>query len=373
MRCLHLLGELVVLCWISTSVNAVNRSPGCEPDHFTALEDGWKSVNVTEDLGSLTRWFWLQVPKSVGEPSDSPAALLLSFHGQFGEANVSASQHSYKELGVLENFVTAFPQGINDHRPGAKDEGTGWNVGTAGDNSTCVPELVGEQASCYESCFLRNKCGPCNWSGCHDDAVFVEVVLKFIADRLCIDLSRVYISGQSNGAMFVHYLTHKLPGTFAAAIPWFGLPLLGHGMGHEYQLFRQAGGTRQTAMLQLHGRNDTIIPVEGALAPGQSGVLGGWIYVPLRTLQNGWAAIHGCNSWPTAVSTPFDGTVVRFACVEYMECSSGRRIMHCLYDGAHGEPAPQSDMATVWFMLQHSLEGPQQGRKPAAAVHDLVV
>lgn len=380
MRPPRFFAELVIFSLVSTLVIGVDRSPGCEPGRFRAHEDGLYSVEVHEDLGPNTRWFWLQAPKGVGQPGSAPAALLLSFHGQGDNAKTIATKHSYKVLGEQHNFLTAFPQGLDDYSPAWTDQGTGWNVGTAGDDNTCVPAIVGNESSCYESCIRQHKCGPCNWATCHDDVAFVEVVIKSIVDALCIDLSRIYVSGQSNGAMFVHYLTHQMPGRFAAAIPWYGLPLLGHSMGKEYQLVRQGAATRRTAMLQMHGRNDHIMPVEGGLAPGEDEIYGGrivklyggWIYTPLQTLLSGWAAIHGCDSKPSAVSTPFDGSQVHFACVEFLKCSSGRRVMYCLYDGVHGDPAPQSDAVTVWFMLQHSLDGALQRELFAADPPHLV-
>ena len=126
--------------------------------------------------------------------------------------------------------------GLDDAVPGGGDMGTGWNVGTAGDEQTCVNDEV--TADCYASCWEQGKCGSCNWSGCYDERLFVYSIIQAISSVLCIDHSRVYVTGESNGGMLAHYLVQSLPGTFAAVAPWYGLPLLGYGLGAEFELVR---------------------------------------------------------------------------------------------------------------------------------------
>ena len=52
--------------------------------------------------------------------------------------------------------------------------------------------------------------------------------------RVCIDMDRVVLMGQSNGGMFVHRLVQELPaGTFRAIVPVFGLPPVGYLVGQR--------------------------------------------------------------------------------------------------------------------------------------------
>lgn len=312
--------------------------------------EGWIPLTLM-DFVPVNRSFYIQVPKGVG--SGWPAPLLFGLHSQGDQADIYAASHEFGAFGKALNFITVYPQGLDDAVPGGGDMGTGWNVGTAGDEQTCVNDEV--TADCYASCWEQGKCGSCNWSGCYDERLFVYSIIQAISSVLCIDHSRVYVTGESNGGMLAHYLVQSLPGTFAAVAPWYGLPLLGYGLGAEFELVRDTKNCRQTAMLQLHGRQDEIMPPQGGVS---GGFMPGWIYEPLNKVQQGWAAVHECDTVASEAKSYWDGGKQNFACFDYKGCSSGRRIMRCFYDGGHGD-LPEGNVAeqiTLWFLLQYRLD-----------------
>jgi len=322
--------------------------------HWGASEEadfeGWIPLTLM-DFVPLNRSFYIQVPKGVG--SQWPAPLLVGLHSQGDQADIFAASHEFGAYGKALSFITVYPQGLDDAVPGGGDLGTGWNVGTAGDEQTCVKDEV--TADCYASCWERGKCGNCNWSGCYDERLFVFSIIQAISSVLCIDHSRVYVMGESNGGMLAHYLVQSLPGIFAAVAPWYGLPLLGYGLGAEFELVRDTKNCRQTAMLQLHGRQDEIIPPHGGVS---GGFQPGWIYEPLNKVQQGWAAVHECDTVASKAKSYWDGGSQNFECFDYKGCSSGRRIMRCFYDGGHGD-LPSGGVAeeiTLWFLLQYRLD-----------------
>eukprot|EP00928_Gymnodinium_smaydae_P027047 TRINITY_DN2103_c0_g1_i1.p1 TRINITY_DN2103_c0_g1~~TRINITY_DN2103_c0_g1_i1.p1 ORF type:complete len:260 (-),score=34.47 TRINITY_DN2103_c0_g1_i1:519-1298(-) len=243
--------------------------------------------------------------------------------------------------------MVAVLQGMNDSFPG-EEQGTGWNVGSASDNSTCIPQGVGDYYGCYKSCRALKKCGRCNWSTCYNDVLFVQTLLTAIGNEYCIDLDRVYAQGASNGAMMVQHLVRALPNTFAAVSAWYGTPLIGHLLGQQQQLVHDQAALSRTAYLALHGRNDTTIPPSGGVSDG------GWIFEPLVQSTAAWAALHRCDDVPTPLATRWDGGDKNFRCEEYMACASLRRVVQCMYDGQHGdEPTgTDGDQATLWFMFQ---------------------
>ncbi|CAE7211106.1 ppiA [Symbiodinium necroappetens] len=325
---------------------------GTEEEGF----EGWVPLTIM-DFTPVNRSFYVQLPKNVGT-SWRPAPLLIALHSQGDQADSMAYSHDYGTFGKSLGFVTVFPQGLDDAVPGGGDLGTGWNVGTAGDDQTCVTDEV--TADCYASCWEQSKCGSCNWSGCYDERLFIYSVIQLISSVLCIDESRVYVTGESNGGMLAHYLVQSLPGTFAAVVPWYGLPLLGYGLGAEFELVRDRTDCRQTAMLQLHGRQDEIMPVAGGVS---GGFQPGWIYEPLNKVQQGWAAVHNCDTVASPTHTYWDGGEKNFACFDYKGCTSGRRIMRCFYDGGHGDRPGEgaADQITVWFLLQYRLDAGHAG------------
>lgn len=132
--------------------------------------EGWVSLMVL-DYKLVNRSFYIQVPTGLNRP----APLLIALHAQGFEADSYAKAHDFGSFGQSLGFVSIYPQGLDDALPGGADLGTGWNVGTAGDNQTCIGDEV--MADCYESCWEQNKCGRCNWSGCYDERLFIFSVI----------------------------------------------------------------------------------------------------------------------------------------------------------------------------------------------------
>lgn len=345
---------------VKLAQNDAVSSPGCSssreiPEKFHGSKlwelqegfEGWMSLMVL-DYKLVNRSFYIQVPKNPGRA----APLLIALHAQGFTADSYANAHDFGTFGEALGFISIFPQGEDDALPGGADLGTGWNVGTAGDNQTCIGDEV--MADCYQSCWEQNQCGRCNWSGCYDERLFIFSIIEAVSLVLCIDHSRVYVTGESNGGMLAHYLVQSLPGTFAAVAPWFGLPLLGYGLGAQFELVRDTKDCRQTAMLQLHGRDDDVMPSAGGVAGNK------WIYEPLNKVQQGWAAVHDCDTTASTTKTYWDGGTTNFSCLEYKGCSSGRRIMRCFYDWGHMDLPDNgvADQITLWFLLQYRLDDP---------------
>ena len=373
----HLPGEVRPFEWLKDLPNATRagedllpRSLGCGTSRKSWADVGAKNKNVEGedfegwvpltlmDFMPVNRSFYIQVPKGVGQ--SWPVPLLIALHSQGDQADDFAASRYFGTLGKTLGFVSVYPQGLDDAVPGGGDLGTGWNVGTAGDEQTCIKDEVA--TDCYASCWEQGKCGSCNWSGCYDERLFVYSVIEAVSSVLCIDPSRVYVTGESNGGMLAHYLVQSLPGTFAAVVPWYGLPLLGYGLGAEFELVRDTKNCRQTAMLQLHGRQDDIMPPQGGVS---GGFMPGWIYEPLNKVQQGWAAVHECDTVASEARSYWDGGKQNFRCFDYKGCSSGRRIMRCFYDGGHGDVPGDgvADQITVWFLLQYHLDTMSLGEK----------
>lgn len=338
------------LCAVSIcyTAEALRPSAGCANTDFKAAADFAQRQIKVADFETVDRTYWVQAaPKPT-----APAPLLLVFHGQGGDGLSFCKSHNFSAIGEGQNLMVACPDGINDSFPG-EDQGTGWNAGSAGDNVTCVPTGV-SGGGCYKSCRALKKCGRCNWSTCYNDVLFVKTVVAAIAQDFCIDLDRVYAHGESNGAMLVQHVVRNLPDTFAGIDTWFGTPLLGYLLGDHLQLISEQTPLSKTAYLSLHGRNDTCIPPQGGVDDS------GWIYETLEQSTGIWAILHHCNNKATPFVTRWDGGPLNFRCSEYQHCTTGRRVIQCMYDGVHGDWPTGSggDEITLWFLLQFSRSSP---------------
>jgi hypothetical protein len=307
------------------------------------------------------------------------------FHGQYGhhlaERNGWANSAGYVKCAHANNFISVYALGLNYYHDSeglgqqttdakSYDMGAGWNVGSAGDNDTCITEEKKEGAfslvsatdySCYPSCIKLGQCGRCNWSHCRDDVAFIREIIKKLAADYCIDMSRIYAGGQSNGAMLTHHLYQQLPDTFAAVNPIYGLPLEGYGVGKHGEAMRNSKSLSETAILEFHGRQDQLIPYQGGPSPAETW---SWYYVSLREMMTIMSAVHDCKPEATDITKSVvdvcPGAHANFTCFEHQECSSERRVIKCLYDGKHGH-YPRADMfgcVSFWFFNQFRRTSP---------------
>lgn len=324
------------------------------------LRSGSHNVTLTvndPELGHIERRVLVVVPEDAAE---IPKPLVLGFHGQGHAPEDWGPADSFNELAFASHWVMAYPVGLHENADST------WNCGTAGDNSTCLPNTTGTQ--CKDSCSKLGRCGRCNWASCYDDVAYIQQMLAKLESLLCLNTGHYFVVGESNGAMFIHHLLAELPGRFKAAAPAFGLPLLGYVVGGDYQLLAQQEKARTTSLLLLHDRTDTTIPwqVCDALVScygpclilwfAQGGPSSdGWIYESRDRTVGVWGAIHKCHTAKgmLRVTTPQDGGPTNLACWDYQGCE--QRVRRCMYDGGHGDwpDQPRADELVWAFFMQH--------------------
>lgn len=314
----HLTGALVAALGQPTSGN-----------HSIAIKD--------PNFGTVIRQYVLTVPNGSAPAGGMP--LIMGFHGQGNSPWVFAPRKRINPLVQEFGWVAVYPVGIRDTGD------TGWNVGAAGDNATCLANTSGTQ--CMDTCRQIGKCGRCNWSTCYDDVAFIVQLLKALEEMFHLDQKRYFVVGGSNGGMFVHHLITSLPGRFRAAAPVFGVPMLGYITGSDFQLVKQPDLARQTSIIALHDRSDDTIPWQGG--PSSAG----WVYESLNRTMGVWAALHKCLPAATPTMSPYSGGPSHIDCREFGYCENGKRVMFCMYDGTHGMYPPNgSGVDLIWWFFQ---------------------
>ncbi len=175
------------------AVGAPVRSAGCNTAAAAAVTGQRQDIEV----GGVDRWYLMTTPApSTTSPpgagtrgSASPAArpLVLDFHGLEEGASLHTLTSRFGELGQKDGFVVAFPQGTGNP--------VQWDTTSHGAGNA--------------------------------DLTFVTAILNHLEETQCIDTSRVYASGFSDGAFMVSQLACTMSARFAAIAAVSGLQLPG--------------------------------------------------------------------------------------------------------------------------------------------------
>jgi polyhydroxybutyrate depolymerase len=128
----------------------------------------------------VARRYLITVPSA--HDGETPLPVVFSFHGLMEGAEVHSDMTAYSPLAEEEGFVVVFAHGTDDP--------IRWNI-------------------------LDESPNP--------DVGYFDAVLDEVASTLCIDESRVYATGLSNGAMFTSMLICERADVLAAAAPVAGI------------------------------------------------------------------------------------------------------------------------------------------------------
>ncbi len=171
---------------------------------------------VTPD--GLKRTYTLYKPDSY-RPG-TPIPLVLAFHGRGGFDRGMMHVTQLDTVAYQKTFLVAYPNG----------------TGPSGDLSW-------------------NGGGCCGYAETNqiDDVEFTRMMIKDISARYTVDPARVYATGLSNGAVFVHRLGFALSDKIAAIAPVAGGLIPGGD-------FIPAPPTRPMPVMEFHGTTDQMFP-----------------------------------------------------------------------------------------------------------------
>ncbi|WP_018681370.1 alpha/beta hydrolase family esterase [Actinokineospora enzanensis] len=233
----------------------------------------------TISSGGLTRSYLVHMPSTYVPGQLKP--LVMVFHGHKGTA---ADIESYTGFDSAD-AVLAYPTGVL-----GTDNGTAWQG------------------------------APYNATGV-DDVQFVADLLDKLQSQLCIDKSRIFAAGKSNGGGFVGLLACQLPNRIAA----FGIVA-----GAFYDATQSGCGANPPGVpiIDFHGTNDTIVDYDGDLDSH------GETLPAIQTWLAGWAVRDNCTTGPT--QTVLDTEVIRYA---WSSCQSSVDVVHYKILG-HGHTWP---------------------------------
>ena len=398
-------------------------SAGC--GRKTPYERGETTVAHAKYAG--VKWtFRVYVPKSYDE--DEPLPLILQHPGWGLDAKAEEAGAGITALAEDLRFISVTPQGMNDNE--AKGgPWYSWNAVGSTDSPgpagpTCT-DKANHPKYCYESCDKKarrrlaqaesgdkpkhesysydvnesysygaasygsyesyggatSECEDtpqCWWTTCDETVTpsgtgtrsvggFIPGLYDTLEEQLCIDLTREYASGESNGGMQTYQLGVDLAKRLAAITPEFGSFHRGFAMAPSVGV----------PVLDLHGSKDTTVPANVSLSAD------GWYYTTTEEIfeggdySKGWKAANECKGKARHWPTKFDGKH-NFYCLSEGECSGGD-VIRCMWDGGHNwlfnEPKPNGELLTSflleWTKPTHAGFGYADGEAHAPAARPL--
>lgn len=254
----------VVLVADTGSSSAPAAASTCRPgDRMVRFSDGGQSHEAL-----------LHIPLGPG----GRLPLVVAFHGAYDNARFTSVYYGLSRLADREHFAVLYPQASHNKF---------W-------------ELRPDQ---------------------HDDVNQVRVLLDRVERASCINRSRVYATGVSNGGGFTARLGCEMADRLAAIAPVAGG-------------YAPRGGChpdRPLSLLEIHGTEDDVVPYGGS-APGETGRDAH--FVSVSNFLGQWRTFDGCRGGPK-VTTPGPG-ITRLT---WARCADGRVVQHLKLAGTdHGWP-----------------------------------
>ena len=213
----------------------VNNAPSCSTTDYPNLK------YCTVQYLDLDREFYVYVPDGLNTPI-TLAPLLFNLHGYRRQALDFLGYSGFQSLADEDNFIVIYPQGSilpSTGQPHWND--SGWTS---------------------ES--------PAN------DIDFISGLIDWAYAEYQIDLSRVYVTGKSNGGKMSYHLACNLGYRIA------GVASVGGSMTPN--TYATCSPNQPTAIVHIHGRDDTVVPIDGN---GRS--------TPLNDTIDYWKNYNGCD------------------------------------------------------------------------------
>jgi dienelactone hydrolase len=180
----------------------------------------------------------------------------------------------------------------------------------------------------------------CYWTTRRDSVAQIEALLDEIERDYCIDRSMIWVTGCSNGGMFVYELAKdaRTANRFAGFLPQVGAPHPGFTqfdpgfLPPPAKFFMGFWGTKDNTG---PGLNNWPLDPDVALDTN----FNGWLYMTARSIASDWAEAH---------SAVYKGTFAASAYSSSLECVSWNgpddgtgdpaEIVECFFDGGHSCP-----------------------------------
>ncbi len=315
------LAVLTGACSEETQDASVLANGAPSPSSGCARTPSLRSRTVSLHHDGMDRSYDVVVPDN---RSGVPMSLVLGYHGFGGSPQDRTAGDGLRDRALRDGFVAVFPRGSDLNRSTLAY----FNLETVDD-----PSLA-------------------------DDVGFTGAILDDVEADLCIDRTRIYAMGMSNGGMFVSTLACTLGDRIAAVAPVAGVHLL-----------PDCGG-RPVPIIVTHGTSDPSVPFDDddvgtvaladlfrgiAISPAQLRMFEPVAETPVTSWVESWVRHNGCSLDEPEVTT-VGNMVERTAYTEF--AAGGDVVLEAVDGGGHEwRTAPRLDTTgrALAFFQDHRL------------------
>ncbi|EMD67845.1 hypothetical protein GGP41_007499 [Bipolaris sorokiniana] len=253
---------LVIVSTLATVLVADN-SNGCDkplPDGVLPGESTGLTIN--SESGVTPRGYRLHIPTSYEKNTPSP--LILSFHGRGKTAEYQEALSQFSNTSYGFEGIAVYPEGVPNKKGTQQFQG-----------DPDAPKSI-------------------------DDVAFTLELLDHLETTYCIDTSRIYATGKSNGGGFTGILACDTEATkrIAAFAPVSGAFYL----DANQQPPPCNPSRKPVPLMEFHGYRDTTIPYEGGI-----NTRGNANSSDVVTYVNDWAQRNGYDTRVNTTTYLCDG------------------------------------------------------------------
>ncbi len=263
-----------------------------------AIESGGE-YDKTIKVDGVDRHYLLHVPPNY-DPN-KPMPMILALHGMGGNSEDFEKRTKLNETADKDGFIVVYPDSTEWFNQ--KDWKT-WDT----DDGIIPP-------------------------GKHvDDTKFLRSVIDTTQNQLNVDDKRIYMAGISNGGMMTMHAAGALSDKLAAVAVVSGA-----------MSGKEESPTQPLSVLNIHGTNDTVIPIEGIEGvPDSLTLLGIPTFKPNSYIPTYWNIKNGITGAPTTEQV---GNETR---QHYVNAKNGAEVEQIIVAGGEHTPSDvQHTMDTV--------------------------
>ena len=297
----HMICSMPFLTFALLNLFVLTPSSGRDVPSILQLHPGRNDIEF--EYQGRQRTSVIFVPKS-GRIPEKGWPLVMMLHGAGGSAKNVIESTGWIELGEKEGFVTVFPNGTPKNEKRSESflgNPQTWNSG-------------GKQslAAGGSSAVAKNI----------DDVGFLGSLITRVQQAICIDSSRIFVAGHSNGAGMAYRFGFERPDVVAA---------IGVVAGHFFMEPKPLACP--VSLVQIVGDRDPFTPMAG----GEVMIAGRTATVPPALQSPGsWAAMLGLAPEPNVLQ---DDEKLRI--VSWGSAKDGSEVRSIVIKGhGHAYPSP---------------------------------